>query len=94
MNSPLTIMRDMDGIPNIIFKYGIYKLHRTRNALTIDKDEIAQNLVKKNLDIIILSMLNDNPVHGYKLTQKGESVIRYFNGAKNLLSIEEIILSR
>ena len=69
MNSPLTIMRDMDGIPNIIFKYGIDKLHRTRNALTIDKDEIAQNLVKKNSDIIILSMLNDNPVHGTRSSQ-------------------------
>jgi len=29
--------------------------------------ELAQSLVKKNLDIIILSMLNDNPVHGYKI---------------------------
>lgn len=67
MNSPLTIMGDMDGIPNIIFKYGIDQLHRTRNALIVDKDEITQSLVKKNLDIIILSMLNDNPVHGYKI---------------------------
>jgi len=29
--------------------------------------ELAQNLVKKNLDIIILSMLKDNPIHGYKI---------------------------
>ena len=35
--------------------------------MTVDKDEITQSLVKKNLDIIILSMLNDNPVHGYKI---------------------------
>lgn len=26
----------------------------------------------------------------YEITQKGENVVRYFNGAKNLLEIEEI----
>lgn len=31
------------------------------------EEELIQSLVKKNLDIIILSMLKDNPVHGYKI---------------------------
>lgn len=26
----------------------------------------------------------------YEITQKGENVVRYFNGAKNLLELEEI----
>jgi len=30
----------------------------------------------------------------YKLTQKGENVIRYFMGARELLPLEEIILLR
>ena len=31
------------------------------------EEELVQKLVKKNLDIIILSMLKDNPIHGYKI---------------------------
>lgn len=31
------------------------------------EEKLIQTLVKKNLDIIILSMLKDNPIHGYKI---------------------------
>ncbi len=31
------------------------------------EEELIQSLVKKNLDIISLSMLKDNPIHGYKI---------------------------
>ncbi len=31
------------------------------------EEELIQSLVKKNLDVIILSMLKDNPIHGYKI---------------------------
>jgi DNA-binding PadR family transcriptional regulator len=31
------------------------------------EEELIQSLVKKNLDIIILSMLKDNPIQGYKI---------------------------
>ena len=31
------------------------------------EEELIQSLVKKNLDVIILSMLKDNPAHGYKI---------------------------
>jgi len=31
------------------------------------EEYLIQNLVKRNLDIIILSMLKDNSIHGYKI---------------------------
>jgi len=54
---------------------------------------VSQTLVEE-IDMTRARRRDKRTSRCYRLTQKGESVIRYFNGAKNLLSIDEIIVSR
>ena len=98
MNSLLTTVRDMGRArikggtekPTSI----MYEANLSWRLLKkILAHMVSQTLVEE-IDMTRARRRDKRTSRRYRLTQKGESVIRYFNGAKNLLSLEEIIISR